>query len=109
MTTASLTQPLKDHLIEIRQEYNYSSLDETVVNVLINDVSLTRTIEDANTLDDKGVIKVSDETLELLKIHKDKADAKTYDDLLRERSGATSRDHGEEPIEWEPLDAQLMY
>ena len=105
MTTTTITKPTKKHLERIKTIRELSSLNETIQSILRDPVDDEYDVADANTQDDPATVKISDNTQSWLKSLKKSEGHSSFDDLLREKSGATPRDHGEEPIEWEPLDA----
>jgi len=102
-TTVTVTSPLKAHLETIKQERGLSSLNEVIQSVLENPVDSQYEIPDANTRDNPAGIKISTTTLEWLKGRKQASEYNNYEDFLRHLTGASSRQKGEQPIEWEPL------
>lgn len=102
-TTLTVTEPLKEHLKEIKQKRELSSLDETIKNVLDTPVQDQFDVADGNMEENPAPIKVEDHTLAWVRQVKDQSEWDTYEDVLREKSGASERDHGEQPVEWEPL------
>lgn len=104
-TSMTVTEPVKEHIADIRDEYGLDNFNDAVLYILFNDIAVKRNVPDANTRDDPGVIKVTDNTLDIARMRKEKNNHETYDDLMRVESGATQREKGEQPIDWEPLDA----
>lgn len=103
-TTVTVTEPLKEHLKTIRRKRSLRSLDSTIQSVLDEKVDESFQVEQGNMEDNPAPIKVEQSTLSLLKEVHERKPYHAYEDTLREMSGATMRDHGEQPVEWKPLE-----
>lgn len=104
MTTVTVTEPLKDHLKKLRDANNHSNLNDTIQHLLDHPTEETFDVSEGNMEKTPKPIKISRYTLDWLKAAKNGGDYDTYEDLLRARSGASTRHRTEDPIEWEPLE-----
>mgnify|MGYP006267081003 CR=1 FL=1 len=102
-TTVTVTEPLKDHLKDVKKARGISSLNETIQSVLDDPVQGETFVEEGNMEKNPAPIKITDYTQAWLRQAKEDSEFGVFEDLLRDRSGASPRDEGEQPIEWEPL------
>lgn len=104
-TTLTVTEPLKAHLKRIKEVNEQPNLDQAIQYVMEYPLEKGKFhVRESNTEDEPATIKIKVETLSKLQTAKEQSEHHTYEDLIRQYSGATPREpKGEEPIEWEPL------
>jgi predicted CopG family antitoxin len=103
-TTVTVTEPLKEHLKNVKSSRGETSLNDVIQSIIENPVNgQTTEVPEGDMEENPAPIKISEYTHVWLKQVKENSEHEVFEDLLRELSGASGRDHGEQPIEWEPL------
>lgn len=99
-TTVSMSEALKDHLRDVRDNTaEVSTLHGALLYLLDNPYSCQKELDGYDaTLNDP--IKVPEETLETVKKLRNRMGARDYEAAIRRKTNIVQRDVGEEPIEF---------
>lgn len=98
-TTISLTEALKDHLRNVKDDTTgVSTLHEALLHIIDNPHPEEVVLDGyEKTLNDP--VKVSKETLGDVKKMRDDLNASDYEAAIRQKANIRQRDLGEEPVE----------
>lgn len=102
MTTVTISEALKNYLVEERDEQELGSLNETILYILRNPNLGERSLAGYDdTLTEP--VKVTQFTLGMLQSIRDSEGYDDYEDVIRGRAGIEERDVGEKPVDIRPL------